>query len=52
MRTDLEMLAHDSMMGRGSGTEDEHQAALFLLARFQEYGLEPPPGGGLQPFEA
>jgi hypothetical protein len=52
MRTNLEMLAHDSMMGRGSGTEDEHQAALFLLARFQEYGLEPPPGGGLQPFEA
>ena len=51
MRANLEALAHDSMMGRGSGTTDEYRAAQYLLERLLAYGLEPAPGGGIQPFQ-
>ena len=51
MRANMEVLAHDSMMGRGSGTTDEYRAAQYLLERFLAYGLEPAPGGALQPFQ-
>jgi len=45
-------LAHDTMMGRGSGTGDEYRAAQFLENRFLSYGLNPAPGGMVQPFQA
>ncbi len=52
LRATLEALAHDSMMGRGSGTEYEQLAAGYLQDRFVSYGLGPPPGGHLQTFQA
>lgn len=51
MRANLEVLAHDSMMGRGSGTPDEYRAAQFVMERFLAYGLESAPGGSIQPFQ-
>ena len=48
----LEALAHDSMKGRGSGTEDELRAAQYLSRRFEAYGLEAPSSGTLQFFQA
>lgn len=48
----LAVLAHDSMNGRGSGTADEHRAALYLADRFAEYGLALVLPDGLQPFHA
>jgi hypothetical protein len=47
----LRILAHDSMAGRGSGTVAEMRAAEYLRDRFIDYGLQPAPGGALQPFE-
>ncbi len=52
LRANLEALAHDSMMGRGSGTEQEYLAAEYLRGRFNSYGLGSPPGGHLQSFQA
>jgi hypothetical protein len=48
----LQVLAHDSMRGRGSGSEDELKAARYLEDRFMAYGLQAPPGGAIQPFDA
>jgi hypothetical protein len=48
----LSVLAHDSMRGRGSGSEDELKAARYLEDRFMAYGLQAPPGGAIQSFEA
>jgi len=48
----LAALAHDTMNGRGSGTADEHRAALYLAGRFAEYGLALVLPAGLQPFQA
>jgi hypothetical protein len=48
----LEALAHDSMRGRGSGSADELRAAQYLRDRFLAYGLQEPPGGVIQGFEA
>lgn len=48
----LEALAHDSMEGRASGGEDELRAAEYLRERFLAYGLQEPPGGVIQSFEA
>jgi hypothetical protein len=48
----LQVLAHDSMRGRASGSEDELKAARYLEDRFMAYGLQAPPGGAIQPFEA
>jgi aminopeptidase YwaD len=39
-------LAGPSLHGRGSGTEDEHQAAVFIAATLNLYGLEPAAGDG------
>lgn len=47
----LRALAHDSMAGRGSGTEDELRAAGYIRDRFEAIGLEPAPGGWLQSFD-
>jgi hypothetical protein len=52
LRLTLGVLAHDTMMGRGSGTSDEHRAAQYVGNRFLSYGLSPAPGGMLQPFQA
>lgn len=48
----LRALAHDSMAGRGSGSEAELAAARYLEGRFLAYGLEAPAGGMIRPFEA
>jgi hypothetical protein len=52
LRRHLGALAHDTMRGRGSGSEDELKAAQYLSGLFEDYGLEPPPGGSIQSFEA
>jgi hypothetical protein len=41
VRADLDFLASDELHGRGSGTRDEHLAALFAASLFQSFGLEP-----------
>lgn len=40
VRADLNFLAADELHGRGSGTRDEHLAALFAASLFQSFGLE------------
>lgn len=52
LRRILNALAHDSMLGRGSGTVDEYRAAHYIAERFQAYGLQPGPDGWLQSFQA
>ncbi len=37
----MNFLADDEMHGRGSGTRDEHIAALFVASQLQALGLEP-----------
>jgi Zn-dependent M28 family amino/carboxypeptidase len=37
----MDFLADDELHGRGSGTRDEHIAALFAASQFQSLGLEP-----------
>ena len=46
MRSNLTYLAGPALHGRGSGTEDEHQAAVFIAATLNLYGLEPAAGDG------
>jgi Zn-dependent M28 family amino/carboxypeptidase len=41
VRADEEFLASDELHGRGSGTRDEHLAALYAASLFQSFGLEP-----------
>lgn len=41
VHADLDFLASDELHGRGSGTRDEHLAALFAASLFQSFGLEP-----------
>lgn len=41
VRADLGFLASDELHGRGSGTRDEHLAALYAASLFQSLGLEP-----------
>ena len=41
LRADLAFLADDDLHGRGSGTRDEHIAALFAASQLQALGLEP-----------
>jgi hypothetical protein len=48
VRADMEFLAADELHGRGSATRDEHIAALFAAAEFEELGLEP--GGDNETF--
>ncbi|MBT8398138.1 MAG: M28 family peptidase [Gemmatimonadetes bacterium] len=48
----LEALSHDSMRGRGSGSADELRAAEYLRDRYLSYGLQEPPGGVIQSFQA
>lgn len=41
VRADMNFLASDEMHGRGSGTRDEHLAALFAASQLQALGLAP-----------
>jgi len=41
VRADLGFLAADELHGRGSGTRDEHLAALYAASLFQSFGLIP-----------
>ena len=47
----VQALAHDSMRGREGGTNDELKAAHYVGERFTSYGLQPAPGGLIQPFQ-
>ncbi len=37
----MEFLSSDELHGRGSGTRDEHLAALFAASLFEDFGLQP-----------
>ncbi len=50
--SNLEILADDTMRGRGSGSVDELKAAQYLSEQFMAYGLQEPPGGVIQAFSA
>ncbi len=41
VRAELGFLASDELHGRGSGTRDEHLAALYAASLFQSFGLAP-----------
>lgn len=41
VRAELGFLADDELHGRGSGTRDEHLAALYAASLFQSFGLKP-----------
>jgi hypothetical protein len=41
IRADMQFLAADELHGRGSATRDEHIAALYAAAQFEQLGLEP-----------
>lgn len=41
IRGDMSFLAADELQGRGSGTRDEHLAALYAASLFAGFGLEP-----------
>jgi hypothetical protein len=41
IRGDMSFLASDELQGRGSGTRDEHLAALYVASLFAGFGLEP-----------
>src|SRR5277367_6782802 len=41
IHADMSFLASDELQGRGSGTRDEHLAALYAASLFAGFGLEP-----------
>jgi Zn-dependent M28 family amino/carboxypeptidase len=41
IHADMNFLASDELQGRGSGTRDEHLAALYAESLFTSFGLEP-----------
>ena len=41
IRDNLDYLAGPDLHGRGSGTEDEHRAAEYIVGKLREYGLKP-----------
>jgi len=50
IRANMAFLASDELRGRGSGTRDEHLAALFAASEFEAMGLQPggDPGSYIQ----
>jgi len=51
LRTHLEVLAHDSLMGRDTGTEGERLAASYIINQYEKWGVKPKGTVGyLQPF--
>lgn len=53
IKTNLEFLASDELMGREAATEGEKLAALFISTELKKYGVETYPGTDsyLQPFD-
>ncbi len=47
----IEVLAHDSMLGRRAGSVNELRSAEYIRSRFIEYGLVPGTPGFFQAFE-
>jgi hypothetical protein len=45
IRGDMSFLASDELQGRGSGTRDEHLAALYAASLFAGFGLDPGANG-------
>src|SRR6476659_9379392 len=41
IRGHMEFLASDAMKGRGSGTEDEWRAAVYIGSQMRRWGIEP-----------
>lgn len=41
LRSHLEVFAHDSLMGRNTGTEGEDKAARYLINKYEELGISP-----------
>src|SRR6478736_5554187 len=41
IRGHMEFLASDAMKGRGSGTEDEWRAAVYIGSQLRRWGIEP-----------
>ena len=50
VHADENFLAADELHGRGSGTRDEHIAALYAASLFQSFGLEPLPAVAQEDF--
>ncbi len=50
VHADEDFLAADELHGRGSGTRDEHIAALYAASLFQSFGLEPLPAVAQEDF--
>jgi peptidase M28-like protein/PDZ domain-containing protein/PA domain-containing protein len=50
--SDVRYLASDELKGRGDGTPELDKAAAYIEKQFRDAGLEPLPGGFLQPFTA
>lgn len=48
VHADMDFLASDAMHGRGSGTRDEHIAALYAASLLQSFGLQPLPGVAME----
>jgi Zn-dependent M28 family amino/carboxypeptidase len=49
LRAHLVYLAHDRLQGRAPGTAGADMAARYIAGHFERAGLEPAPGGWLQP---
>lgn len=47
---DVRILSADDMQGRGAGTPGGERARAYVVGRFEQLGLAPPPSGRLQPF--
>jgi aminopeptidase YwaD len=41
VRAEMESLADDAMLGRGSGTENELRAGEYIARQFKKFGVEP-----------
>lgn len=51
LRSHLEVIAHDSLMGRDTGSIGEQMAANYLISHYEEWGVTPMGTRGyLQPF--
>ena len=50
--TDLRILSADDMEGRGIGTAGGERARAYIVSRLEAMGVEAPPMGRLQPFQA
>ena len=49
LRSDTRVLAHDSLAGRGTGTEGSRSAARYIAERLQSIGLDPIHGDASRP---